>query len=33
MNKFEYKAILILNNEDPMPRLNAEGKYTTVKYG
>lgn len=26
MNKFEYKAILILNDEDPMPKLNAEGK-------
>lgn len=26
MNKFEYKSILILNDEDPMPKLNAEGK-------
>lgn len=26
MNKFEYKAILILNDEYPMPKLNAEGK-------
>lgn len=27
MHTFEYKSIIIYNDEDPMPKLNAEGKY------
>ena len=26
MHTFEYKSIIIYNDEDPMPKLNAEGK-------
>ena len=27
MHAFEYKSIIIYNDEDPMPKLNAEGKH------
>lgn len=27
MHTFEYKSIIIYNDEDPMPKLNAEGKH------
>lgn len=27
MHKFEYKSIIIYNDEDPMPKLNADGKH------
>ena len=27
MHKFEYKSIIIYSDEDPMPKLNAEGKH------
>ena len=27
MYTFEYKSIIIYNDEDPMSKLNAEGKY------